>query len=123
MNLGRETFVYLVYSFSQSAFKIGVSVDPVYRSSELRWSANNPWRKVIETHLCAWWAFPSREIAIAVESDALKRTQEIAFCTSEWRVVSQPWHDTIGGYMVDTHRFLSEVWSGIENRTKQEEQE
>ena len=108
MNSNRDLSVYLIYSSSQSAFKIGVSVDPEYRCSELRWSANNPWREVIETQLCDSWTF-SREDALHVEASALERTQEIAFHHSEWRTEPDSGHDTLKDYMAETYHYIDEM--------------
>lgn len=100
--------VYLIYSANKSAFKIGVSVYPEYRCSELRWSANNPWGEVIETHLCCHWTF-ERDDALLVEAYALEDTKELAFGSSEWRVERGPEHDTLGGNMFWAYNFINDL--------------
>lgn len=98
--------VYMAYSFDRAAYKIGVSNDPEYRVSELRWSANNPWGCVITTHLCEHWYFP-KSVALTVESVALERTKINAVGSSEWRK-NRYGSKTIDG-LLDTYRFINDV--------------
>ena len=100
--------VYLIYSANKSAFKIGVSVFPKQRCSDLRWSANNPWGEVIETQLCRYWTF-AMDDALLIESAALKGTEALAFRSSEWRVECGPAHDTLGGNMVWAYNFIEDI--------------